>query len=179
MTVKTAIAVATAGAAVLAGCGSQSASDQARNQATNAQQQVQQAEPALSPKAQNVLQDAQALAADIATTARNYASGKVTDQQAADKLGGYQQRATALSQRAKDLPATERSRSQLTKLTKQLSSTTSSLRSSVDQGAAGADVQGSVDRLRTAATATYQQLQGRLPADTRKAITQALNALGA
>jgi hypothetical protein len=184
MNLKSSVAVAATSVVVLAGCGSDNATDTARRQAKSAETQAQDAggKDALSSQSQQVLEQAQALAGDVGTTAKAYANQDITRDNAMTRLDGYQKRAQALEQSARKVPETDQARTQLTQLTQQLIQTVTSLRSTVssntDPKAAQPRVQSSIDALRKSATGTYQRLQDRLPADSQQRIDDALGALG-
>ncbi|HEU4974837.1 MAG TPA: hypothetical protein VFT50_07070 [Baekduia sp.] len=179
MTVRTTLAIAATGLAALTGCGAQDATDAAQQQAGKAKDKVQQQRQDLSPQAQRVLQQSQALAGDVATTAKGYASQDVTSDEAQAKLGDYQQRAADLADQAQSLPATDKAKSRLTELTQQIQQTTQTLGDNIQGSAGDGDLQTAVDDLRSTASDTYNQLRGKVPADARQKIDDALKALGA
>lgn len=179
MTLKTTIAVAATGLAALAGCGTESATDATQQGATKAQQAAQEQQRSLSPEEQQLLERAQALAGDVTTTAKGYVNQDVTEEEALSKAEDYQQRASDLADQAQQLPATARARARLARLSDQLRETTQQLQTSVD-GDSGADqLQSSVDRLRDAASSTYNTLRGRVSSGARARLDDALKSLGA
>ena len=177
------IAIALAGLVLLGGCGTQSTTNRASTQATQAQHRADQAQyradqaqQDLSAQAQQVLQDTQGLAADIAGTTKSFAAGDITRRQATDKLNGYQHRAGMLQRDARALPPTESARRSLTRLADQLQTTTAGVQAGLTKSDA-IDPQSSLGDLRASAKQVYDKLHDRVPADAQQQLDRALNTL--
>ncbi len=176
-----------ASAVVLGGCGSDnntgsvsdaastpSAAQQPVKKATDGQ--AEKAKDKLSPAAQKLLENAQALAGDVATTGKQYTADKLPREQAQSRLDGYRQRAGALAKRARALPQNDPARARLTRLTDQVNRTVKSLQADVNGGSNTA--KSSLEQLRRTANDTYKQFEDQIPADARSRVDKALKALG-
>ncbi len=180
----TALAVAAVLASAGAGCGSDDTPTtgtvpSAGTVSTQVEEATSQAESKLSPEARTLLGDVETLAGRAARTARDYAQGDITPEQASETLGSYSDRAEDLGKKAEELPESDPARKQIADLAAQTRSTAESLRERADAGdvPSTSEVQDTLRKLSDQGRTALERYGDQLPQDARDRVEKAAESL--
>lgn len=141
---------------------------------------AEEADGELSPRGRAVLAASQDLAADVGETAREFARGRIEQEEAIARLELAAERADDLRRRARELPAADRTRERLSTLNEEIRRTAAAVSREVSSGrdASRDEISDRIRVLRREAQTTVRGLSDQLDEPTRKRFEDALDRIG-